>query len=211
MFRLEATPRQFLWRLDEQRPFSWLMISRDIWRTECTRALDRLRESLNEVEDGDQIAQCYVRSILSEGADLFPEMSSVFLDVSYGMRGQSLPEPIVDAAIGERDDQTNPQLTLRYSMEDWPRGYGRYDWAQELERGKALLKLNLWQNEGLRHERQPIFDTPVAAAWCCFKSKPTDRTTFLVKRTRAHDPEWFDLVYRAAWLQLALMQDQGEI
>ena len=214
MFRLEATPRQFLWRLDEQRPFSWLMISRDIWRTECARALDRLRESLNEVEDGDQIAQCYVRSILSEGADLFPELNTVFLDVSFKMDGNAVPPPIVAAALSKRDQQTMSQLTLRYSMDDWPRGYGRREWAREVEDGDTLLNLNIWQNEGNEGrslERQPIFDTPVASAWCCFKSKPTDRTTFLVKRTRAHDPEWFDLVYRAAWLQLALMQDQGEI
>ena len=56
--------------------------------------------------------------------------------------------------------------------------------------------------------RQPHFDTPVAAAWCCFRGKPTQRTTFLVKRIRAHDREWFDLAYSATWFRLAHMQDQ---
>lgn len=211
MFRLDGTPRQLLWGLNHQLPFSWLMIRREIWRTEAIMALNRWREQLSEVEDGHLIAKKYVRSILSEGADLFPGLDTVFLDVSFDMDRKTVPWPIVAAAVSERDRQTNCQLTLRYSMDDWPRGYGRREWVRELEEGERLLRLNIWQNDGRSRERQAIFDTPVAAAWCCFRSNPTDRITFLVKRIRAHDPEWFDLVYRSAWLQLSFMQDQGTI
>ena len=39
----------------------------------------------------------------------------------------------------------------------------------------------MWQHPNEHRARQPIFDTPVAAAWCCFAAQPTERATFLVK------------------------------
>ena len=88
-----------------------------------------------------------------------------------------------------------------------PRGDGRREWTKELENGELLDQLNMWQDPDEYRNRQPIFDTPIAAAWCCFFSKPTDRTVFLVKHIRAHDPGWFDLVYSTAWFRLARRLD----
>ena len=210
MLRLESAPRQLLWRLDDELPFSWLMIRRDIWWTEALQALDRFREQLHGLDDGVQIARNHIGSILTEGADRFHGLYTVSCDIGFRLRGRAVPDPIVDDARKKRDDKTQEQLTLRYNMNDWPKSNGRREWSEELEQGQSLHDLAIWQQEGELRERQPIFDTPVAAAWCCFGSKPTDRTTFLVKRIRAHDPEWFDLAYEAAWLQLALMQDRSK-
>ena len=99
------------------------------------------------------------------------------------------------------------QIHLRASLDDWPTGDGRREWREELEQGELLDKLGMWQDPSEHPKRQPLFDTPIAAAWCCFLSKPTARTTFLTKRIRAHDCEWFDLAYSAAWFRLARMVD----
>ena len=212
LFRLESTPRQLLWQLDDELPFSWLMIRRDIWLTEYRLVFDRLCDQLAEYVDADQFARDYIISILNEGNKWFPALYTVNCDIGFQMQGNGIPNAIVAAAREKRNDKTQEQLTLRYSMNDWPKGDGRLQWKNELERGELLDDLAIWQQEGRwPRERQPIFDTPVAAAWCCFASEPTDRTTFLVRRIRAHDPEWFDLAYEAAWFQLALMQDEGRI
>lgn len=213
MFRLESTPRQLLWRLDDELPFSWLMIRRDVWLTEARHAFDHLRDQLDGVPSGIQIARNHIVSVLKEGADRFGGLCTVSCDVGFQLRGhERLPADIVDDARRKRDQKTQEQLSYRYAMNDWPTGDGRREWAQTLEQGARLKSIGVWQREGRRpRERQPIFDTPIAAAWCCFASRPTDRTAFMVKRIRAHDPEWFDLAYEAAWFQLALMQDEGRI
>lgn len=213
MFRLESTPRQLLWRLDDELPFSWLMIRRDVWLTETRHAFDHLRDQLDGVPSGIQIARSHIVSILKEGADRFGGLCTVSCDVGFQLRGhERLPADIVDDARRKRDQKTQEQLSYRYAMNDWPTGDGRREWAQTLEQGARLDSIGVWQREGRRpRERQPIFDTPIAAAWCCFASRPTDRTAFMVKRIRAHDPEWFDVAYEAAWFQLALMQDEGRI
>ena len=107
----------------------------------------------------------------------------------------------------ERDHQTTELINLRASLDDWPEGDGRREWIQELAQGEVLDQLRMWQQPDEHRARQPIFDTPVAAAWCCFAAQPTDRATFLVKRIRAHDTEWFDIAYSAAWFRLARMVD----
>ena len=213
MFRLESTPRQLLWRLDDELPFSWLMIRRDIWLTEARQAFDHLRDQLDGVPDGIQIARNLIVSVLKEGTDRFGGLCTVSRDIGIQMQERErLTADIVDDARRKRDQKTQEQLNYRYAMNDWPTGDGRGEWAQKLEQGALLNSFAIWQREGRKpRERQPIFDTPIAAAWCCFASKPTNRTTFMVKRIRAHDPEWFDLAYEAAWFRLALMQDEGRI
>ena len=67
----------------------------------------------------------------------------------------------------------------------------------------------MWQDPDEPPIRQPIFDTPIAAAWCCFLSRPTNRTVFLVKHIRAHDSDWFDLAYSTAWFWIARKQDDS--
>ena len=213
MFRLESAPRQLLWRLEDELPFSWLLIQRQVWWTEAKQAFERLRGQMADMPDSNQIASDYVDSILTEGVKGVRQLQGLYTvkcDIGFRLNGGRIPDPIVEKARKKRDSKTQEQLNLRYSMEDWPPGDGRSEWAKGLEQGELLNNLAIWQREGYSpRERQPIFDTPIAAAWCCFHSKPTDRTTFLVKRIRTHDPEWFDLAYEAAWFQLALRQDES--
>ena len=214
MFRLESAPRQLLWRLEDELPFSWLMVQRDIWWAEVSAAFDRFSNQLADVPDGDRIARDHVDSILKEGVQCFQALGTVRTDVTRrfareGVSGQYIAW--VEYVRQQRDKKTPEQIRLRASLDDWPKGDGRREWMQELENGQLLNKHAIWQHEDEHRKRQPIFDTPIAAAWCCFHSKPTERTTFLVKRIRAHDPEWFDLAYEAAWFQLALMQDKVNV
>lgn len=211
MFRLESTSRQLLWRLDDELPFCWLLIQREIWWTEAGEAFERFRDQLAGIPDGDQMARDYIASILSEGTDRLRGLYTVACDIGFRLMGGRVPDLVVEEARKKRDDKTQEQLNLRYSMDDWPTGDGRREWVDELEQGQLLDELAIWQHEDEPRKRQPVFDTPVAAAWCCFHSKPTDRMTFLVKRIRTHDPEWFDLAYEAAWFRFAFMQDASNI
>ena len=212
LFRLESAPRRLLWRLEEELPFSWLLIRRDVWWCEAKRAFDRLCEQLAGVidDDHDRIAREHVEKILDEGADRLPALDTVSTDVAMRLEGGRLSDGFFEELQEERKRQTTEQIRLRAGLDDWPRGYGRREWAEELERGDLLDRM--WQDPDEHPARQPLFDTPIAAAWCCFLSKPTDRTVFLVKHIRAHDPdnpEWFDFAYSAAWFRLARMQDDS--
>ena len=209
LFRLESAPRQLLWQLDRELPFSWLLIRRKVWWSEAKQAFDRLREQLVDVIDGDhdRIAREHVEKILDEGADRLPALDTVCTDVATRLEGGRLSDDFFEKLREEWNRQTTEQIRLRASLDDWPRGYGRREWTQELERGDLLDRLDMWQDPDEHSARQPIFDTPIAAAWCCFLSKPTDRTVFLVKHIRAHDPEWFDMAYSTAWFRLARILD----
>ena len=207
LFRLESAPRNRLWRLEEELPFSWLLIRRDIWWAEAKRVFERIVQQLSGVFDGDreQLARGHVTSILDEGEDRIPALNTVSTDIALRLAGAGLSDTFVEAVGEERDHKTTELINLRASLDDWPEGDGRSEWEQELERGEALKRM--WQHPNEHRARQPIFDTPVAAAWCCFAARPTERATFLVKRIRAHDPEWFDVAYSAAWFRLARMVD----
>ena len=208
LFRLESAPRSRLWRLEEELPFSWLLIRRDTWWAEAERAFERMLQQLSGVFDGDreQLAREYVASILDQGEDRIPALNTVSTDIALRLEGASLSNTcVVEAAVEERDHKTTELINLRASLDDWPEGDGRSEWEQELERGEALNRM--WQHPNEHRARQPILDTPVAAAWCCFAARPTERATFLVKRIRAHDPDWFDVAYRAAWFRLARKVD----
>ena len=207
LFRLESAPRNRLWRLEEELPFSWLLIRRDIWWAEAKRVFERILKQLSGVFDGDreQLARGHVTSILDEGEERIPALSTVSTDVALRLAGARLNDTFAEAVAEERDRKTTELINLRASLDDWPKGDGRSEWVQELERGEALDRM--WQHPNEHRARQPIFDTPVAAAWCCFVARPTERATFLVKRIRAHDPEWFDVAYSAAWFRLARKMD----
>ena len=211
LFRLESAPRRLLWRLEEELPFSWLLIRRDVWWNEAKQAFDRLHGELAGVidDDRDRIARKHVEKILDEGADQLPALDTVSTDIAMRLEGGRLSDGFFDELQEERNRQTTEQIRLRASLDDWPKGDGRREWIQELEKGELLDQLNMWQDPDEHRNRQPLFDTPIAAAWCCFLSKPTDRTVFLVKHIRAHDPEWFDLAYKAAWFWLARKQDDS--
>ena len=207
LFRLESAPRQLLWQLERELPFSWLLIRHDIWWSEAKQAFDRHREQLAGDHDRNRIAREHVEKILDEGADRLPALDTVCTDVAVRLEGGRLSDDFFEKRREERNKQATEQIRLRASLDDWPRGDGRREWTQELERGDLLDRLDMWQDPDEHPRRQPIFDTPIAAAWCCFLSKPTDRTVFLVKHIRAHDPEWFDMAYSTAWFQLARILD----
>ena len=209
MFRLESAPRQLIWRLERELPFSWLLIRRDFWWNEARQAFNRHRGELAGVIDGDhdRIAYEHVEKIIDEGADRFPALDTVSTDVAMRLAGGRLSDDFFEKLREELRRQTTEQIRLRVNLDDWPKGYGRSEWAQQLEKGELLDRL--WQHPDKPRERQPIFDTPVAAAWCCFVAKPTDRTVFFVKHIRAHAPEWFDLAYKTAWFLLARKQDDS--
>ena len=117
MFRLESTPRQLLWRLDDELPFSWLMIRRDVWLTEARHAFDHLRDQLDGVPSGIQIARSHIVSILKEGADRFGGLCTVSCDVGFQLRGhERLPADIVDDARRKRDQKNAgaTQLSIRH-------------------------------------------------------------------------------------------------
>ena len=215
MFHLESAPRQLLWELENKLPFSWLLIKRDIWWDEANYAFERLHNQLEAITDKSQALRMaceHVRSIFTEGVRQIQELRTVERDVHYRLMGHTIPDSIIKESRKNRDDKTQSQLNLRATMDDWPKGNGRREWVDDLGHGRLLNTLNIWQDEGKQPwERSPIFDTPIAAAWCCFKSSPDERATFLVKRTRAHDPDWFYVAYEAAWFQLAGMQDREEI
>ena len=158
--------------------------------------------------DREQLARGHVTSILDEGEDRIPALNTVSTDVALRLAGARLSDTSVEeAVVVERDHRTTELINLRASLDDWPDGDGRREWIQELAQGEVLDQLRMWQQPDEHRARQPIFDTPVAAAWCCFAAQPTERATFLVKRIRAHDPDWFDVAYSAAWFRLARMVD----
>ena len=209
LFRLESAPRQLLWQLERELPFSWLLVPREVWWNEAKQAFDRLRGELAGMTGGDhdRMAREHVEKILDEGDDRLPALDTVCTDVAMRLEGGRPSDGFFEELREERRRQTTEQIRLRASLDDWPRGDGRREWRQELENGELLDRFDMWQHLDEPRNRQPIFDTPIAAAWCCFFSKPTDRTVFLVKHIRAYDPGWFDLAYRTAWYQLAQIED----
>lgn len=208
LFWMEENIRRRLWRLDEELPFSWLLICRKTWREEVLSAHKTLFADLGRTETADRLARERVLSVLNEGVAKARALETVKSDIELALNGEELREVHEIAAREERDRKTQNHVNMCVRLDDWPTGDGRREWENELERGEMLSQLRMWQSEPVHRKRQPTFDTPVAAAWCCFFSKPTERTLFLVKRMRAHNPQWFDLAYKAAWFKLARTEDR---
>ncbi|MDD9961774.1 MAG: STY4851/ECs_5259 family protein [Gammaproteobacteria bacterium] len=214
IFRLESAPRNLLWRLRDELPFSWLLIPRKIWWEEAKLECSRIRSQLADRADAEHIAQEHIGSILDEGADHHPGLHTVATDCRVRLAGGAVSSEFVEAVVNEMKQRLPEQIRLRANMDDWPMGYGRKEWRDELKRGELLDQLGqpgqlgLWLDPESHRARQPIFDTPVVAAWCCIFDTPTNRTAFLVKRIQAHDPDWFVAAYNAAWWQLAHKADQ---
>ena len=206
VLRLESAPRQVLWGLEERLPFSWLLVRRDHWWKEAQYAYRRVAEQLAGIENGDELALDYVCSILEEGATHYSALEVLRVDVNARLLEGQISDAFVQVLIDEVNKKSPEQIRLRTQLDDWPKGDGRKEWIGAL--GAAKLLNAMWQHEDEHRARQPIFDTPVAAAVCCFVSEPSPRTTFLVKRIRAHDSEWFDIAYSAAWATLAHKMDR---
>ena len=210
MFRLESAPRRLLWRVEDELPFSWLLVKRDIWWREAKRAFHDSREQLEKVLGGDidgasQTAYEHVRAILKEGMARNNGLRSVTTDVGVRLKGSQLSQEYVDALKEEMDRQASEQIKIRNNFDDWPAGDGKSEWAVGASRAKLLDNLC---RRGTRGYQQPIFDTPIAAALLSIlPEQPTPRAIFMVRRMRAHDPDWFDVAYASAWTRLALTVD----
>ncbi|MYF30294.1 MAG: hypothetical protein F4169_15860 [Gammaproteobacteria bacterium] len=206
LFRVDPGLRTRIWQLDDELPFSWLLIKRQIWRTEVRTAFDAMcRELRGVVEEPERLASEHVLAVLEEGAKHIGGLDTLVTDIGALLQGGVLSGVFVQMVREERDRRRQQLVNLLVSEDRWPRGYTRQDWSAVLSEPR-LLKFGGWDPESDRW-RQPTFDTPVAAAWCCFVSDPTSQTPFLVKRMRSHEPDWFDIAYRSAWYELANMQD----
>ena len=210
IFRFDSAPRQMLWQFENELPFSWLLFRRDVWWQEAKQVCERLTHELkiNGIDNAEQMAREHIGTILREGSVHNTGLGTLLEDVSLRLKGSKLSDQNKQDMLAERDSATPLQIKLRASMDDWPKGYCRYDWIRKLKHGELLDILGQWQNDDEPLVRQPLFDTPIAAASCSIFYQPTDPiTTYIVKHIRAHDPEWFDVAYRAAWVQLALIAD----
>ncbi|MYA17718.1 MAG: hypothetical protein F4Z28_13635 [Gammaproteobacteria bacterium] len=208
LFGVDPGLRTRIWQLDDELPFSWLLIKRLIWRTEVRTAFDAMcRELRGVVEEPERLASEHVLAVLEEGTKHIGGLDTLVTDIEAMLEGGELSGDFVQLVREERDRQRQQHVQLLVSEDRWPPGYTRQDWSEVL-REPRLLKFGGWDPESYRW-RQPTFDTPVAAAWCCFASVPTPQTPFLVKRMRAHEPGWFDIAYRAAWYELACIQDRA--
>ena len=206
LFTLESAPRQLLWSLEDELPFTWLLIPRRTWWSEARRAFAQRREQLAGIIDRhERIASELVAAILAEGKARLAALEAVSTDVELRLKGDKPSRYYYENLEQKLGDERRELIRRRANLDDWPRGYGAKQWHDELEE----IHPGLWQSKDEHPARHPILDTPVAAAWCCFRGQPTDRTTFLVKRMRAHDSDWFDVAYQATWSRLARAQDQN--
>ena len=210
LFRMDPNLRRRIWRLEEELPFSWLMVRRKIWRSEATLAYEAVRSEVDGmVAEPEREAAGYILSILEEGVQRLAALDTIGTDLEMYFAGGALGEAFEQSVREERDKRMREHVQRLAIEDDWPPGDSRREWGDELENGELMARLEIWQPEDIR-SRLPTLDTPVAAAWCCFLSNPTARTVFLVKRMRAHAPDWFDIAYRAAWFRLARLQDRLE-
>ena len=210
LFRMDPNLRRRIWRLDEELPFSWLMVRRNIWRSEATLAYEAVRSEMDGiVAKPEREAAGYILAILGEGVQRLAALDTIGTDLEMYFAGGALGEAFETSVREERDTRMREHVQRLAREDDWPPGDSRREWSDELEHGKLIAKLQMWQREDIR-SRLPTLDTPVAAAWCCFFSNPTARTVFLVKRMRAHAPDWFDIAYSAAWYRLARLLDERE-
>ena len=206
LFALESAPRQLLWRLEDELPFSWLLIRRQTWWKEAMRAFVQRREQLAGIIDQhERVARELVVSILAEGKARIATLEAVSIDIDLRLRGSRPSRYYHDNLEHELGQERREMIRRMASLDDWPKGYGAKQWQGEV----GPVPDGLWQSGDEHPARQPIFDTPVAAAWCCFLGEPTDRTTFLVKRMRAHDRDWFDVAYQATWSRVARVLDKA--
>ena len=208
LFRVDSVPRQRLWRLENELPFSWLLVKRDVWWQESKAAFDVVREALDNAgqDDAAETARDHVSSVLAEGGQSNAGLRTVGFDTALRLAGGRLTQEFVDEKRAAQDAVTSAQIVLRNDLEDWPLGDGRDQWAAAIGSKGVLSKL--WGNLGAESRRQPLFDTPVAAAcYSLLAPEPTRRAIYLVRRMRTHDQEWFDLAYGAAWARLAVALD----
>lgn len=214
IFRLESTPRQLLWGVEDELPFSWLLIKRNIWWKEAERSFRQNVTLLEKVfgensEEASRRASEHVESVLKEGVSRNGGLRSVATDLCVRLSGGYLGQSWADARKVLEDESVPEQIKMRNDLNDWPKGDGRIQWADELGKQCKRLLNRLCRPQTLGHQ-QPAFDTPIAAALLSNlpQLEPSLRAVFMVKHMRAHDPDWFDVAYARAWTQLAVWIDR---
>ena len=208
LFRLDSVPRRRLWHLERELPFSWLLVKRDVWWQESKAYFDVVRDALLEAgqDDAEETALGHVRAALAAGTQSNAGLEPVAYDLALRLSDAKLSPEFVAEKQQARDAVTSPQIILRNSLDDWPAGDGRTQWTEEI--GYASVLKEFWQDANQLGHRQPLFDTPVAAAcYSLLAPEPTRRAVYLVRRMRTHDQDWFDLAYGAAWARLAVLLD----
>ena len=206
LFELESAARQLLWRFEDELPFSWLLVPRRTWWNEARRAFAQRREQLAGIIDRhERVAHELVAAICNEGAARLPTLRSIATDIDARLQDEELSRYFYENLEQELAKERHEMIRRRANRDDWPDDYGAKEWQGEV----GPVPEGLWQSTDEHPARHPILDSPVAAAWCCFLGNPTNRTTFLVKRMRAHDSDWFDVAYQATWFRLARLQDQA--
>ena len=206
LFRVDSVPRQRLWRIDRELPFSWPLVKRHVWRQEARAAFNSFQEALEDAgqDDATQTAREHISSTLAEGVQDNAGLKIVGFDAALHLAGGRLTHEFEKERKQARDEAISSQIILRNGLDDWPAGDGRTQWTKEI--GYASVLNALWQ-EALAHQH-PLLDTPVAAAcYSLLPPEPTRRAVYLVRRMRTHDQEWFDIAYGAAWTRLAVALD----
>ena len=71
LLKIERTHRTALWELEDDLPFSWGRISREIWAAEKEHAIGEICDAVREIMEGDQreMAEGLVDKILNEGLE----------------------------------------------------------------------------------------------------------------------------------------------
>ena len=206
LFQLESAYRDVLWRLEDELLFSWTLVRRSHWRREARAAYRRLLQELGDVPGAENLASGQILSVLNEGADRNGALAAVQADVEFMLAGESLSEAFLVALQSSCEQALRVQIALRATFDDWPRGDDRDEWTKELKLPPKFVAV--WHEDLGDRRRRALLDTPVAAAWSTMTRDPTRRTTYMVKHIRAHDPEWFDRSFCAAWANFARVQDK---
>ena len=183
LFRVDSVPRQRLWRLERELPFSWLLVKREDWWAETKAAFNVVREALQNAgqDNASETALDYVSSILAEGGQSNAGLSTIAFDAALRLANGRMTKQFAAEKQMTRDAATSSQIVLRNDLEDWPVGDGRTQWTNEIGYGKVLSAL--WQHRNELGHRQPLFDTPVATAcYSLLPVEPTTRAIYLVRR-----------------------------
>ena len=205
LFRVEEAPRQLLWRIERELPFSWLLIPREIWMEEAKLAAYRIQSHWPLKEQAQEEALKFVDRVLDTGTDEIGALAAMATDVRMQLLGFGLQQSFIDTLADVRRNAALNKIRRHANDSDWPIGWGRDQWQEEL----GQLPEWIWLSDEKLKKRRPMHDTPDLAAWCSISSiSLSPRATFVIKRNRAHDAAWFDSAYGAAWAKLAYLVDR---
>ena len=130
MFRLEKLPRQILWNLEDELPFSWLLVQRDVWWSEAKQTFNRLGRELASAgfDNSDQLGRQQVLETLAGSVERIPGLETLSIDIGIRLEGDKLSRYFYEAEEQKLRDQRQEQIRLRVGLDDWPSGEGRHWW-----------------------------------------------------------------------------------